>query len=959
METNRKISVPITDPKEIDLTRHALIEASAGTGKTYTIENLVVRLLTEQPEISIENILLVTFTEKATGELKVRIREKIEQQFDVVQNTNISLGLKLKAALDNFEQAAVFTIHGFCQNILSELAFENNALFENELKDDHAIYDGLLKEQIRKVWPQRYGSLLPELLQICQFAVAKEGLLTNIINIARNFSPAAGDCIIPCCDHDSYADFRLQLVTKARELSRLLVGPPLLSQTYNKLNINAKSRGNLIRKVLQPLEKFLINNDFQPFDVGELCELFDNFRKVKSIKDQGLSALIPSKWLKKGPNIEVCPNLEAVVTVGTELEQLIPVAVHWLVRETIFDLKAAVAAKKQQHGWISFDDMLIRVYETLFSDTASVLLKRLREKYKIAFVDEFQDTDPVQWRIFRRIFIDDIPKHGYNPLIIIGDPKQAIYSFRGADVYAYLEARSIMAELAEKQMANLYSLSYNWRSLPQLVDCFNRLFSQSTWFDSEVSTGPYAIGYSRSMSPKKEMLPLAVTDDDSCRASLNLLDLRSLPKSSHARKTLGVFIASEIKHLVNSSNLWFAKKNGEKRALDYGDVCILVRGKTEALPIEAYLRVFGIPYSFYKKPGLFQSEQAEELSLVLAAVLDPADTDRVKKALLTSFFNADVLFLYTYNELPVTHPVRKLLLVWNELATQRQWSPLFQSLMEDSGLIFRLSPQPDWDRIHTNFSQIFEHLESEAYRRNLDSRALLALLDSYRSQTVTAEEGADIHQIETEDRKVQIMTMHVSKGLQFPVVFLAGGLTRPFQNKYHLFHQFDTSETESRIERVFDLASQNSSKHKKELDDEDRRLFYVAATRAQLKLYLPYYPVTAASTWVGPLSKFIAASIEAAFTNNDNQLDIHWIQVAPGFTDNSPTKEVIPLSKTESIPVSPENFALPPEDHFQARKVRLTSFSSLNAMHVETSLQSDFHPNLIPEKDSDDDWMRM
>lgn len=948
----------ITDPSEIDLSRHALIEASAGTGKTYTIENLVMRLIEERSEIGIENILLVTFTEKAAGELKVRIREKIQEQYSAHKKANDLKVHKFKEALDNFDQASVFTIHGFCQNLLTELAFENKALFENELKEDKILYESLLKDQIRQIWPTRYSDHLSELLQLCRFADDKDSLLRKIIHISRNLSYAAKDRLTPQSEYDTYHHFRTHLESKAAHLAKLLAGPPIFSESYAELNINARTRNSLIEKIIRPMELFFLDKSEKNLDVGGLSSLFTAVNQVKSGQSKGLTALLPERWLKAGPNVHVCPNFEKIILTAVELEKLILMGTHWIVRETIFDLKKKVTQTKQQHGWISFDDMLERVHGALSLKTSTSLLERIREKYKIAFVDEFQDTDPIQWHIFSRIFINDSNHKKCRPLIIIGDPKQAIYSFRGADVYAYLKARAVFTKLALKGRANLYSLCQNWRSLPELVDGFNRLFSNKSWFPPKTTAGEFEIGYDKAVSPGKEKLSFCIVEDNTRLGSLNIVDLQSLTTSGHARKVLGGFIASEINRLVVEKPLWLKSKDDRKRPLDYGDICILIRNKSEAKPLEADLIKAAIPYSFYKKPGLFQSEQAEVLSLMLHAVIDPGNSDKIKKALLTPFFDIDPSFLYTYSDTPITHPVRQLLLRWNDLAARRQLRPLFQSLLEESGLTFRLSSQPDWDRIHTNFSQLFEHLECEAYRRNLDFRALLALLDGYRNETILAKEEADVHQIETEDRKVQLMTMHVSKGLQFPIVFIAGGFTRPSQTDYHLFHHKKENDSHNGVERIFDLAKQNQAAHQKEEEDENRRLFYVALTRAQIKLYLPYYPYPKNYLWVGPLSKFVAAAIETIIKSKKEL--ICGTVIKPRLNNHTPQHSDL---KKQNCSIKAgrttyDQLSLPPRVDFYSRKIHLDSFSSLNTAAIyqpHASLQQDFQPYLLAEKDLDDD----
>jgi exodeoxyribonuclease V beta subunit len=948
----------ITDPSEIDLSRHALIEASAGTGKTYTIENLVVRLIEDRSDIRIENILLVTFTEKAAGELKVRIREKIQQQYSAYKKASGLKVHKFKEALDNFDQTPVFTIHGFCQNLLTELAFENNALFENELKEDRLLYESLLKDLMRQIWPTRYGDHLFELLQLCQFADDKDNLLRKIIHISRNLSYAAKDRLIPQSEYDSYRHIRTRLEAKAAHLAKLLAGPPMFSKSYARLNINARTRNSLIEKIIRPMELFFLHQTEKNLNIGGLGSLFKALNQVTSRQNIGLTALLPEKWLKTGPNVHVCPNLEQIVLTALELEKLTLVGTHWIVRETIFDLKDEVTQTKQQHGWISFDDMLEQVYGALNLNTSTPLLERIREKYKIAFVDEFQDTDPIQWHIFSRIFIDDSKQRKCHPLIIIGDPKQAIYSFRGADVYAYLEARAVFTKLALKGQANLYSLCQNWRSLPELVDGFNQLFSNKNWFPPKTTADEFEIGYYEAISPGKEQLSFCIVEDNTRLGSLNIVDLQSLSTIGLARKALGGYIAFEINRLVVDKPLWLKSKGDRKRPIDYGDICILIRNKSEAKSLEADLIKAAIPYSFYKKPGLFQSEQAEVLSLMLHAIIDPGNVDKIKKALLTPFFDVDPSFLYTYGDTPITHPVRQLLLRWNDLAVRGQLSTLFQSLMEESGLIFRLSPQPDWDRIHTNFSQLFEHLECEANRRNLDFRTLLALLDGYRNETVLVKEEADLHQIETEERKVQLMTMHVSKGLQFPIVFIAGGFTRPLQTDYHLFHQKKENDSHNGVERIFDLAKQNHTAHQKEEEDENRRLFYVALTRAQIKLYLPYYPYPKNYLWVGPLSKFVAAAI-AMILKSKKKL-ICMTMIKPRLNNHTPQDSDFKKQNcnTKVSRTRYDQLSLPPMIDFYSRKIHLDSFSSLNmtaTYQPHAYLQQDFQPYLLAEKDLDDD----
>ena len=212
----------VDDIADIDLTRHALIEASAGTGKTYTLENLVVRLLKERQDIAIENILMVTFTEKATSELKTRIQEKLLQEISSAGDgeEDGAIVQKIRDTLDAFETASIYTIHGFCHTVLQDFAFENGSLFQNEVIDDAPIFDTLIKEQMRKIWPEVHGRHLPEMLRVAGFSSRKDQFLGLVVNIARRvFRPGVGDQIKPDTQNHSIEQIRSTIIAQVMELN--------------------------------------------------------------------------------------------------------------------------------------------------------------------------------------------------------------------------------------------------------------------------------------------------------------------------------------------------------------------------------------------------------------------------------------------------------------------------------------------------------------------------------------------------------------------------------------------------------------------------------------------------------------------------------------------------------------------------------------------------------------------
>ncbi len=273
--------------------------------------------------------------------------------------------------------------------------------------DDAPILDTLLKEQMRKVWPQVHGGHLPEMLQVSGFNTRKDRFLRLVINIAgRVYRPGVGDELKPDTQGQSIEQIRSALITRVMELKALIGVAPAFSEGFNQLNIHGGSKKSLMKKMVIPLQTYLSQIDENNFALLDLLELIGQFQAVNSSGRQGIECLVPVKWLKAGDNIEACPNLETIAQRLEDLAEVMVQLAYYLAIDAIKQLQTDAARVKRQNGWISYDDMLSQVAAALHSDHGSELIQTLRTKYKIAFVDEFQDTDPVQWRIFKRLFLD-------------------------------------------------------------------------------------------------------------------------------------------------------------------------------------------------------------------------------------------------------------------------------------------------------------------------------------------------------------------------------------------------------------------------------------------------------------------------------------------------------------------------------------------------------------------------
>ncbi len=683
--------------QELDLNRDAVVEASAGTGKTYTIEHLVGRLLLER-KMTIDQILLVTFTEKATGEMKERIRcyltALLHAEGDALSD---EARTHLARELERFDEAAITTIHGFCQRVLTEFSFENGQVGRQELGDTKVLSRRLLREIMRIDWPDWAEAQ----------GVSVESMLRQ-----------QGEKATPRNIHDHV----LELIGKWRHDS-------------------------------------------------------DCFLEAWS-PEQGQTD-------------------------------------RSLVARTAETLYQRLEEEKATRAIFTFDDMISRVARavTRDEDTGGELVHILRSRYRVALVDEFQDTDPQQWTIFQKLFHES-PDH---TLIVVGDPKQAIYRFRGADLNTYLSARDKVDHTA--------TLDTNFRSTAPLMDSFNHLFSHTNWF----GTGKIAYDAVKAGSQAKLQL---VSDVAYGGAPVVAVELSESSDSTAppAVARMAEFAAREIAAcLADPQRLQPARD--EQAALCEDDFCILVRTRVDASHYENALRKRGIAYSFYKKGGVYQSDEALHLQRVLAMLVQPESESVRALGEATRFFTLDISSDSHAHAKP--QELRAQLERWLALAEQRAWSQLFRGLLYESGLLYREAQAVDGERRLANYLQITEELEEAALQQGLDSKGIYDLLTQQLQQQVEVDEEADRHRLETDRPAVKIMTMHVSKGLQFPVVFI--GSKSKSKNSPGAVFTFSEGG-----ERTISIDPDHKAQALEEELEEQKRLFYVAMTRAEFRLFLPY-----------------------------------------------------------------------------------------------------------------------
>ena len=919
------------DSAALDLDRHAVIEASAGTGKTYCIERIVVRLLREKG-VRLDQLLVVTFTDKATGELRQRLRKAIEQELAL--DCAADERARLERALDEFDSASISTIHGFCLSVLRQHAFENRQPLGLLQARERDLLLSRLRERQRTYWPELLARH-PGLLGLSGYDKVRGS--TNhwevrVLRVAANYREQAKDQLRPAAaaSFEAFEKLDRQLTEYVQNLRELL-GPfdpeqPEASAFvlgFQQLKMNASSRKSKLAKLVLPLFRLVLWDRKE----GSLAVALRNFLEASEDKT------LDSNWNKGTRNVDMCPNFDAVHKIVQELaacrtaldELQQQLAVH-----TVKEVQSDVEAFKAEQGVCGFDDMLTRVHEALQGPGAEALLAALRGRYRYAVVDEFQDTDRIQWSIFERIFMGE----GEQRLFVVGDPKQAIYSFRGADLHAYHEARTEILSRLKKQGTNAeaHRLEVNFRARPELIAALNHVFSYAEdWFEGS---------YQPVQAPCAELLRTRLATDRTDRAPLTAVALEGFQNASRARTGMASFVAQECRRLLaldRGAPLLVLQHHGETRPLRADDVAVLVQTRREAENVLGMLRAANLPCSLYKKQGVWQSEEALHIAVLLEVLAHPLDLSGLRKALLTRFVGVPLVHLELYQELPLTHPLWVRLETWRALAVKRRWPAFFQALLEESGVLAREIGQPDGDRRVANYLQLAEMLQRAALAEGLDALALAERAQDLRATAPLSDETEHVHRIETERPKIQVMTIHAAKGLEFPIVFVAGGFTRkdppgePY--KYH---------ENGRI--VFDLRTDVEAhvqeKHNTERTQELQRLYYVAFTRAMYKLYVPLYSAKRQSN--APVPSFVKNALDKALAAAPPSEVLHKIIYGPGAEPGTaPIWQVVPDAKSEgtghgkpqadSGRFEPEGDLFPEQGlDFTRRRTVLTSFTALS-----------------------------
>lgn len=703
-----------------------VLEASAGTGKTYTIAGLATRHVAEG--LPLDQLLVVTFTRLATGELRERVRERLVSAEAALRTGVIEDGDDLAAflasqdrearqrnlasAVASFDSATITTTHGFCLEALGSLGFTGNVERDCAFVED---VSDLMDDVVNDLFVRRFVGERPRFARGEAMAVARAAIE----------HPSA--LLVPeAAAPDSDAAMRVRLAHAAR---------------------------------------------------GEL------------------------------------------------------------------------ERRKRLGSLMTFDDVLTRLADALDGPGGDQVAARLRERYRVVLVDEFQDTDPVQWQIMQRAF-----DHPDGTLVLIGDPKQAIYAFRGADVYAYLDAA--------RSASALGTLDMNWRSDQRLLDAYDLLFGNA-------KLGHPDIDYrSTRATPTHEATRLHGAPVDA-PLRIRVLDRRTVrttpsgfASAQPAREAIAIDCARDIAALLNAEpTITRGTPGAEPRTVKPGDIAVLVRRNQDAALIQAELQHVGVPAVIAGAGSVFGTDAARDWLALLEALERPSSVGRVHAAALTPFVGWSASAVAGADD-AAWETVHDQLHAWAQVLRDDGVAALLQAVTVESSLPARVLGFEGGERVLTDLRHIGQLLHASSMDEGLGAAALTQWLRRRILEAKTEGDEERARRLESDSAAVQVLTIHRSKGLEYPIVycpFLWDPSWIPDEALPVFFHDATGARTlDVGLSGAAFRAHQDAERAEER--GEDLRLAYVALTRARHQAVIWW-----AGSWDSrnsPLSRLVFARAE-------------------------------------------------------------------------------------------------
>lgn len=794
------------DALEVPLEGTNLIEASAGTGKTYSIAILVLRLLLES-KLTIKEILMVTFTKAAVAELEERVRLFVRTAYQVSQGVEVKddkitriveraigeqnadvVSTKLKDALNLLDETAVMTIHSFCQQTLTEFAFETGQPFGAELMADISL---LLESEVNQFWRSHITVLPIAFIQFFEGSLTRKAVQTVIKNYLAG-KPVSG--------YDPAIEYVLD------------EGFHLAMQADLQVDVQiAQLENDLLESIAADTEA-----------LKEICS-GNRYAKISYLPLLSQPSLFLNAILyNKKPLPGYLPKLLPLIMVAVdEIKDLIKVRsdlrkkwLNYIYCAAITEVGESIQSYKRQHNMLAFDDLIGGLYNSLCKTDNAALVSALQLKYGAVFIDEFQDTDQMQYEIFKNAF-------GAKTIVFyIGDPKQSIYAFRNADIATYLKASA--------EVDNAYGMNTNFRSSANYIEAMNTFFLPKEGFDtfnlkSEMENGFEYHPVSPPLDNKKGELS---DNNGNCTA----ITISTVPNNGAG---IDAITAQVIALLSNAAYRIGDSSSGTDRNIIPSDIGILVRGNKEAVALKRSLSTVGIPSIVIGDAKILESPEAKEVQYLLEAML-VLNRSAINRALLSSFTGYDRLKILALTDGETIERFKRYKSEWERDGV---YKALF-SFIADFNVQNRLlhSATKSGERIITNLYQLVELLYKN---QSVKGFSPIELLDWLKRGIKNKEAVGDEYEqrIESDEESVRIMTIHKSKGLQFNIV-LSPSLDFGNSFKSDKFYQIKQSGADYVMIQWGFKTEEENDLYNVQNEQENRRLLYVTLTRAVYKSFI-------------------------------------------------------------------------------------------------------------------------
>ncbi|MDP1879712.1 MAG: UvrD-helicase domain-containing protein [Parachlamydiaceae bacterium] len=820
--------------RNLNLKQHYLLEASAGTGKTFSIQNIVVRLLIEsqleEEPILLHRILVVTFTRAATRDLKNRIRTNIEKALEDLNQWNYKKSISettsdylcaiiengeesiqrarkyLKQALYTFDQAQIFTIHSFCARMLKQFALESDMGFHDFSDEEPLPYTelmGIIRDFFRT--EVRIEEYCPAQLDI---------LLKNDPEQRKLIKAIQTGCEFPSFPsfHENFIIFieKINKLKNELQLSSEKMMEDFLSQVSLYKNYDSKiTKAEIIEKV------------------NKFCQLFDknewNIQDFENCIDDGLV------WTQAlNPLLLKAKAKHQLKLFYPELTSLLKLVLEPLIDESrsfpILLLRMASHCRKLLRRYqyeeekLSPDDILRKMEQSL--EKPDFLLK-IQSHFQAAIIDEFQDTDPLQWKIFHRLFLSKgHPWNGF--LYLVGDPKQSIYSFREADIYTYIEAAKTLGEHSR------FSLDVNYRSQTYLIEGLNRIFSieELPHFIPLPKESSHLL-YQHVKSSKPINDPLTV---DSQKGAIHffIADGTAFAKPSLEELEHHIFFPFITQEIIRLK---------KEKSFKFQQFAVLVRDRHQARRLTEFFDQYKISYLNQRGTNLTDSQALPALTDFLRAILKPYDRGAIGAAL------GSPLMGLTHEEIKqitnlesVQQYIQKLRLTLFDKGFTYFFQEMLNSSMKekDMTLIEELLQKDGGEEFVRDLQQISDLIIESQHKEWRSPEGIIPFLDNFYVWEQNDDDRIKRIQDPSKDG-VKILTLHVSKGLEFEIVFALGLINRIRVKEDYIPVQKDGKM----MLMPLDMSSPEYLSYCEENDAEKMRQLYVALTRAKTQLYIP------------------------------------------------------------------------------------------------------------------------